>query len=394
MMLESMIEDQNPWWFHEDDVDWDEFEKLEYRVIPKWISRISLTPFSLNFVLGPRRVGKTMGIKLLIRELLKKELENPYSVFYFDCGVLEEYGEIIGVIDEYLKIKERKKIKTAYIFLDEVTLIPGWWRAIKYIVDRRKLRNDVLTITGSITIAAEKYIGMFGGRQGHGETVEVMPLSFYEYYHLFYDEFFPSKGEEVFERYLETGGYLAFLNGRLRTKDVISTLKADINAVGKNTNVARDILGAIIDVAPDPVSFRKLAERAGISSPTVREYIELFEGLHILLQVLFMDEGKRIVEKKERKFIIRDPLLARAIAQWTGRGLEAPVLYEWAVQEHLYRKFGEIFYFRTERYEIDAITKGMRVEVKSGTSRGGYPKDVMVLEREEVPEFLYQLGSW
>jgi len=158
-----------------------------------------------------------------------------------------------------------------------------------------------------------------------------MPLSFHEYYRLFYDEYFPSKGEKVLERYLEAGGYLAILNGKLRTKDIISTLKTDINAVGKNTSVARNILGAIMDVAPDPVSFRKLAERAGVLPSTVQNYIELFEGLYILLQVLFIDEGKRILEKKDRELIIRNPLLVKAIAQWTERTLRESVLYEWVV---------------------------------------------------------------
>ena len=389
-MSEGIIEEQNPWWFHENDPDWIEFEELEYRLVPEWTSRVSLVPFALNFILGPRRVGKTMGIKLLIRNLLGGG-ENPYSLFYFDCGVLEDYREIIDVVGEYLKLKERRRIKTAYLFLDEVTLIPNWWRAIKYLVDRGKVKKDVLTLTGSVTIAAEKYIGAFGGRQGNGETIEVMPLGFRQYYHLFYDEFFPSKGEEVFERYLETGGYLAYLNGKLRVKDVISTVKADIRALGKSTSVARDVLGAVIDTAPDPVSFRKLAERAGVSAPTVREYLELFEGLHMLLPVLFMDAGGRILERKDRKFAIRDPLLARAMAQWTGRELGRPVLYEWIVQEHLYRKFGEVFYFRTERYEIDAVTKEMKVEVKSGAGKRRYPKDVVVLEGKDVPSFLYGL---
>ena len=389
-MVEGIIEEQNPWWFHENDPDWVEFEELEYRLVPEWISRVSLVPFALNFILGPRRVGKTMGIKLLIRDLLRRG-ENPYGLFYFDCGVLEDYREIIDVVGEYLKLKERRGIKTAYLFLDEVTLIPNWWRAIKYLVDRGKLKNDVLTLTGSVTIAAEKHIGAFGGRQGNGERIEVMPLNFRQYYRLFYDEFFPSKSEEIFERYLETGGYLAYLNGKLRVKDVISTVKADIRALGKSTSVARDVFGAVIDTAPDPVSFRKLAERAGVSAPTVREYLELFEGLHMLLPVLFMDAGGRILERKDRKFAIRDPLLARAMAQWTGRELGRSVLYEWIVQEHLYRKFGEVFYFRTDRYEIDAVTGDMKVEVKSGVKRGRYPKDVVVLEGRDVPKFLYGL---
>ncbi|NJE09387.1 ATP-binding protein [Thermococcus sp. MAR1] len=385
-----MMEEQNPWWFHETDPDWEEFEELEYRVMPKWTSKISLVPFSLNIVIGPRRVGKTMGMKLLIRELLRRE-ENPYALFYFDCGVLENYREIVEVVNEYIKIKERKGIKTSYIFLDEVTLVPDWWRAVKYLVDRRKLKLDVITITGSVTIAAERHIGAFGGRQGNGKTVEVMPLSFRGYYNLFHEDFFPSKGQEVFERYLETGGYLAYLNRKLRTNEVVSVIKADVRALGKSTSAARDVIGAILDVAPDPVSLRKLAERAGVSAPTVREYLELFEGLHILLPIPFIDAGGRILPRKDRKFAIRDPLLARAVAQWTGRELSRAVLYEWVVQEHLYRRFGEIFYFRTDWYEIDAIAGGMKVEVKSGLSRRGYPRDVLVLEGRNVPEFLYGL---
>ncbi len=389
MMLEDMIEEQNPWWFHEEDPDWMEFDGLEYRVIPNWVGEISLEPFALNFVIGPRRVGKTMGLKLLIRRLFNGE--NPYNLFYFDCGVLENHGDIIDVVESYLKLRERKGVRTSYLFLDEVTLVPNWWRAVKYLVDRRKLGKGVLTVTGSITIAAEKHIGAFGGRQGTGKTIEVMPLSFHDYYGLFYEDFFPSKGEEVFERYLETGGYLAYLNRKLRTSDIVSAIKADVRTFGKSTGIARDVIGAILDVAPDSVSFRKLAERAGVSTPTVREYLELFEGLHVLLGVKFLDAGGRILERKNRKFIIRDPFLARAMAQWSGRELPRSVLYEWIVQEHLYRRFGEVFYFRAKDYEVDAVTRKLKVEVKSGVSRGRYPKDVLVLEGRDVPHFLYEL---
>jgi len=33
----------------------------------------------------------------------------------------------------------------------------------------------------------------------------------------------------------------------------------------------------------------------------------------------------------------------------------------------------------------------MKVEVESGLSSRGYPRDVLVLERRNVPEFLYGL---
>ncbi|NJE26814.1 ATP-binding protein [Thermococcus sp. MV5] len=384
-----MIEEQNSWWFGEPDLDWLTFEGLTYRIFPSWTRQVSLKPFSLNFVLGPRRVGKTMGIKLLIKELVK---ENPYSVFYFSCDVLEDYRDLLEVLEEYLKLKKRKGIKTSYIFLDEVTLTREWWRAVKYLIDQGKIRGDVVTVTGSVSLAAGRHIETFGGRRGNGTIIEVMPLDFYSYYSIFYEEFFSSKAEEVFERYLETGGYLAYLNGDIKVEELVGLIKADLKALERSTDLARDIMGAIIDKAPSPVSFNSIAKSVGISPHTARDYVELFEALHVLLQILFLGGDGKVYSRKERKLIIRDPLIGRAMGLWTRRKLNKDVLYEWLVQEHLYRQFKEIYYFRNS-YEVDAIAGGLKVEVKSRKAKLRYPKDVKVLSGQEIPSFLYDLGK-
>ncbi|ASA77524.1 ATP-binding protein [Thermococcus sp. 5-4] len=384
-----MLEVQNPWWFGEPDRDWELFGKLTYRVRPKWLDELSLEPFSLNFVVGPRRVGKTIGIKLLIKELLKK-VETPHAVFYFSCDVLEDYKELLEVLNDYLGMKRRKKIRRAFIFLDEVSLVENWWRALKFLIDRGELRDDIVTVTGSISLAIGRHFETFGGRRGKGKTIEVMPLSFHEYYSLFYDEFFPSKGEEVFENYLETGGYLAYLNGTLKVEELVGFLKADLKALDRSTDLARDVMGAILDKAPSPTSFNAIAKVVGVSPHTARDYIGLFEAFHVLLQVLYLGGDGKVYPRKERKLILRDPLIVRAMALWTRREVDKAVLYEWLVQEHLYRKFGEVFYYRNS-YEVDAIAGNLKVEVKSGERRGRYPRDVKVLKGSEVPGFLYNL---
>ncbi|KUH32010.1 AAA family ATPase [Thermococcus celericrescens] len=384
-----MLELQNPWWFGEPDRDWELFEKLTYRIRPKWLDELSLSPFSLNFVVGPRRVGKTLGIKLLIKELLKK-VETPYAVFYFSCDVLEDHRELLEVLNDYLRLKRRKGVNEAFIFLDEVSLVDDWWRALKFLIDRGELRNDVVTVTGSISLTVGRHFETFGGRMGNGKTIEVMPLSFHDYYSLFYNEFFPSKGAEVFENYLETGGYLAYLNGTLKVEELVGFLKADLKALDRSSDLARDIVGAVLDKAPSPTSFNAIAKAVGVSPHTARDYVELFEAFHILLQVLYLGGDGKVYPRKERKLILRDPLIVRAIELWTRRKIDRAVLYEWLVQEHLYRKFGEVFYYRNS-YEIDAIAGNLRVEVKSGKKRGRYPRNVEVLEGSKVPEFLYNL---
>ena len=384
-----MLEVQNPWWIGEPDRDWELFEKLTYRIRPKWLDELSLEPFSLNFVVGPRRVGKTMGIKLLIRELLKK-VHTPYAVFYFSCDVLEGYKELLEVLNEYLRLKRRKSVKTAFIFLDEVSLVDDWWRALKFLIDRGELRSDVITVTGSISLTVGRHFETFGGRRGNGKTIGVMPLSFHEYYNLFYDEFFPSKGEEVFENYIETGGYLAYLNGALKVEELVGFLKADLKALDRSTDLARDVMGAILDKAPSPTSFNAIAKVVGISPHTARDYVELFEAFHVLLQVLYLGGDGKVYPRKERKLILRDPLIVRAMELWTRRRIDKAVLYEWLVQEHLYRKFGEVYYYRNS-YEVDAIAGTLKVEVKSRERRGRYPRDVRVLKGPEVPGFLYHI---
>jgi len=54
------------------------------------------------------------------------------------------------------------------------------------------------------------------------------------------------------------------------------------------------------------------------------------------------------------------------------------------VQEHIYRRFGEIYYHRNS-YEIDCIAGNLKVEVKAGKPHRRYPRNVIVLRDENIP---------
>lgn len=62
---------------------------MKIRWVPSWIEEISLKPFSLNFVIGPRQVGKTTGLKILISKLL--ENRDPKEVVYFNCDFAPDF---------------------------------------------------------------------------------------------------------------------------------------------------------------------------------------------------------------------------------------------------------------------------------------------------------------
>ena len=104
----------NPWYINQKDIVIERWENMKIRWIPEWLKDISLEPFSLNFIIGPRQVGKTTGIKLLINKLL--ENNDLWSIFYYDCSNLTNFEELRKVLDYYLKIKEKRNIKISYIF--------------------------------------------------------------------------------------------------------------------------------------------------------------------------------------------------------------------------------------------------------------------------------------
>ncbi|MEM2674642.1 MAG: hypothetical protein QXW77_03290, partial [Candidatus Hadarchaeales archaeon] len=85
-----------------------------------------------------------------------------------------------------------------------------------------------------------------------------------------------------------------------------------------------------------------------------------------------------------------DPFLARTFSTISGIEVRKEAMYEWVVQEHLLRRFGEVYYWRN-RYEIDCVAGNLKVEVKAGKPHRRYPSGVEVLELEDIPDFLLRL---
>ncbi|MCD6373532.1 MAG: ATP-binding protein [Thermococcus sp.] len=382
----------NPWWEGKEDYHVRRWREQKIHWWPKWTYELSLEPFSLNFVLGPRQVGKTTGIKLLIQELLKEN--PPESVLYINVEVLPDYRELSALIREFQELREDEGLKRGYIFLDEASSLEGWWRGVKPLIDAGLLENDVVTVTGSSSLRVKRDIELFPGRRGKGITLEVMPLSFREYVEVMglkRPELHREKTLKLFGEYLKTGGFPGSING-LPMDDLLGAYIGELVRFGKSLEIARETMAAVIRSAPSATSFRTLASMtSGYSYKVVQDYIEFFRELYII-GIAYLREGNRVRYKREKKFFFRDPLLARLFSAWSGAELREEALYEWLVQEHLYRRFGEVYYYRNS-YEVDAIAGDLKVEVKAGKAHRKYPKSVIVLEKEDVPFFLLELSA-
>jgi len=390
-MYLKVLREMNPWWSHEEwesrDKNLVDYGSLKVKWIPKWIDEISLEPFSLNFVLGLRQVGKTTGLKLLIRKLVENENEN---VVYIDWDAFPDFISLREAINSYLEVVQSENTK--YVFLDEVTSIAGWWKAVKYLIDIGKLENCVVTVTGSSSLRVRREAELFPGRTGHGKVIEVLPLNFREFvsvfgvknYRLEYDRVM-----ELFRRYLEVGGFPLTING-FSSNHVLNALVGEFVRFGKSLEIAKETFSSLISKMPSALSFRAVAsDTSGYSYKTIQEYLEFFKNLYIL-NFAYLREGDKILYRKEKKIFFRDPLLLNVFSAWSGTSFLYSALVENVVQEHMYRRFGEIYYYRNA-YEVDCVAGNLKVEVKAGKPHRRYPRGVVVLEEEEIPGFLIEM---
>jgi len=371
----------NPWWDGKPDPHISILSKSRIKITPSWIREIHLKPRFLNVVSGPKYVGKTTGVKLLISNLLKKV--DVMDILYVNCEAFLDAVSMRIALEEYLK-----RHKEAHIFIDEISSINGTWNVLKGLIDSDLMKYSSITlITSNAQILSE-----ISSRTREIRNVNVMPLNFSEFIELHGIKDYKARYEDVlklFEKYIVTGGFLGAINGH-SLENIIREYVTDIIRAGKNPSVMREVVAALINKMPAPISFRGIAkEIQRYSYKLVQEYLEVLRGLYVI-EYAYMKEGREVYYKRGRKIFFRDPLLMRIFSFLSGIKPFEFVIYENIVQEHLYRKFGEVYYYK-DLYEIDIIAGEFKVGIKAGKTRAKYPKGVTVLDKEDIPEFLLKL---
>ncbi len=419
------MEEYNPWWFKEEHPKYTEWKEYAIKWIPLIIRHYDTEPFSLNFIVGPRQVGKTMSIMIYIHHVLLKRI-NPKAVFYFSCDEVSDYRELGEILDSYLKAKEEWHVKTAYIFLDEITFVEDWWRAIKSRIDLGKFRRDVIYISGSASIEILKQKERFPGRVGHGKEIYYLPMDFAEYVMHFSKlkiETTPVKEKErwlqklktlsviekklgdIFLNYIETGGFpLAirdkFEKGKITIsseKTYLDWIKNDWIKTGKNEKYMKEILSYILRARLAPVSWLKISKETSIRSPnTVASYLETLENLFIIKILYVITPEGKILYRKSKKIHVIDPFIYRVLSRYTRTPVYEEQIVESTVVGHLMR-VAEVYYWKNKS-EVDIIARInnelLGFEVKWGVKIWRKPRafKVFLLDRRNIPKFLASIN--
>jgi predicted AAA+ superfamily ATPase len=419
-----MSERYNPWWFGEEDPAYIEWMNSAVKWRPREIDLLSLTPFSLNFLVGPRQAGKTTLVKLVIHELLGKI--SGKAVFYFSCDELTDHVELGEVLDAYLDSKKAWNVSTAYIFLDEVTFVDDWWRAVKSRVDDGSFRRDAVVVTGSASIELLRGRESFPGRRGGGVDIELMPLSFSSFVEAVEglkpvragnikkaaeavnaNKVFSRRLTKLFGDYLDSGGFPAAVKeyaarakvSEATRRSVLDWLRVDWSKVGRSDSYMKEVVGFLLRARCAPVSWLGVAKNTSIGSPNTAEaYVGTLEDLLVAQTLRLVDPTGRVQHRKNRKIHFRDPLLYHVFSAFSSSPVDQPCLVEATVASHIGRR-SQAYYWRNAG-EADIVVvqdnKQLGLEVKWGYHPSTKPRhlaDYITLNKESVPIFLASLDA-
>ena len=359
---------QNPWWIDAKaiygDGDVQNVDSCPVNWIPRIFYRFALNQDVVHTLRGPRQVGKTTLLKLIIKNLIKNGVEGR-RIFYWSCDLIQGPKEILSLLNGYIDSTRFIYNNRLFIFLDEISTVKDWQIGIKYLYDRGKLNNTTLILTGSHSIDIKKAFERLPGRRGNEDVIYdkiFVPMKFSEYVELRDKDlkhvirnlgllnlqkrsslFFKiARGEipleitelnlyydrlaRLFDEYLLTGGIIkaicsyltdGLIPNNLYTIYVNATI-GDIKRWGKRESYISQLIKLIIERLTLPVSWNSLRDDTDIGSPsTVSEYVDILKSSFVLCPIYKIDRSKAGPNiKKDKKIHFLDPFIFHALRSW------------------------------------------------------------------------------
>jgi len=365
-MLE--LSEDNPWWKDPKNIDNDlRIKEWEESAI-KWIPRIQYTfDFSHDLVYslrGPRQIGKTTMIKLIIRNFLREGV-SPWNIMYYAFDIESNPKELVALIKNYFdNTKRQRKGDRCYLFLDEVSSIKNWQKGVKRLWDQKRLENCTVIATGSHSVDLKLSTEKLPGRRGDTDDALdkiMLPMKFSEFVSLVDPELktiiknnflstsnrtvlfekisngeippilekiqaYLSELNQYFLDYMLTGGIPKAINqyvetGRIKEgtyTDHLNAILGDLVTLNKNENTFRQLVENIVKSIGWTSSWRSLRKDTDIGSEnTVSQYGGTLEDMFIVSILYQYDsEKKKALYQKEKKIHFEDPFYFNVLNSW------------------------------------------------------------------------------
>jgi len=366
----SQLSEQNPWWVDKKNILGDlklvSLSKLDYQWDPNIRHRITLDQDVIYTIRGPRQVGKTTLMKIIIKDLLINKRVKPENIFY---GSFErnDAKELNRIIQTFLDWRLHAQGERKYLFLDEICTVKDWSRELIYFANKGAFLNCSIVVTGSHSMDLKHSTELMPGRRGGNESNPLdkilLPMKFSEFVKLLWPEFkqkmfdlgivetkdrqkkilelfegeidqniqnlllYKKQLDSLFEIYLLSGGIPSTIN-ELKKKNKISTnlfnvyltaIIGDLNRYNYKEMYFKQIVREIFNTLSTPISWNSFTKTTEIKHhDTVQEYITALEELYIANISYRCSVHDKRIHTFMKKIYIQDPFIFHALHGWTN----------------------------------------------------------------------------
>ncbi len=336
---------------------------------------------------GPRQSGKSTWLEYQLRETLQRF--GPASALFLNGDYIADADELEEAISSLLSYFPAEGA-VRRLFIDEITAIEDWQKAVKRLADSGALRKVLLITTGSKARDIQRDAELLPGRKGK------LPRTVYLFvqlpYKVFRDKAFPKLGLQTLWAYLITGGSppacAAVLESGAVPEHIFQTttewIYGECARVDRSRPMLLRLMEQLMRRGASPVAQTTLAAESGMANNTVAHgYLDFLSDLLVLGTSEPWDPSRRVrLPRKASKYPFVNLLAANA--WWKNRyttpaSLESAssedkgIWFEWAVAAELFRRAARgasptplnSLFWRSDKHEVDFVRPGRPwIEVK------------------------------
>ncbi|MEW6751947.1 MAG: AAA family ATPase [Candidatus Latescibacterota bacterium] len=343
----------------------------------------------LILVRGARQYGKSTWLEQQVRETVQQA--GPGSAYLLNGDEVADAGALAEAIRAVRPLfSPRARVRR--LFIDEITAVRDWQRALKRLLDAGELRDVLVITTGSQAADLRRGAERLPGRKGRLSRTSFLfvPVSFAEYSrvcgaHLGSDllpAYLLSGGSPVAGAELAAGGRLPEFVIEM-TRDWVY---GEFAAAGRQRSSLLGVMECLHRFAGAPSGQARLAREAGLANNTVAAgYLEQLMDLLCVATAFPWDESRRRANRRRPAklhfvnllvAVAWHPARIRSVQEYRALPEQDQArLLEWLVAQEIWRcaavrgeETPEVMHFWQGReHELDFVLPPDRfVEVKRG----------------------------